>query len=95
VPVIRSLTTWHTRDGKRRIVRLYKAWRNLHDRIQGHIVSGRGGLPIWAGLECGFADWAAFRRWALRNGYSKQRCSLDRIRSNQGYTPSNCRWVGG
>lgn len=93
MPVLRSLTVWTTRDGKRRLIRLYKSWRNLNDRIQGHVKSGRGGVPIWAGLDCGFCDWADFREWALANGYSRERRSLDRIRSSEGYIPGNIRWV--
>jgi hypothetical protein len=93
MPVLRSLTYCRTRDGRRRVIRLYKAWRNLNDRIQGHVKSGRGGLPLWMGLERDFANWAEFRAWALANGYSKTRCSLDRINSREGYIPSNLRWV--
>ncbi len=93
VPVIRSLCVWTTRDGKRRVIRLYKSWKNMHDRVAGTTKSGRGGMPIWAGLECGFADWPDFRAWALSHGYSKTRCSLDRERSTLGYIKSNLRWV--
>jgi hypothetical protein len=93
MPVLRTIVVWRTRDGRRRLIRLYKAWRNLNDRIQGHVKTGRGGVPIWAGLECGFAGWPEFRAWALANGFSRTRCSLDRIRSREGYIPSNLRWV--
>lgn len=93
MPVIRSLTVWTTRDGRKRLIRLYKSWRNMNDRIGGHIKSGRGGQPIWAGLECDFSGWPDFRAWALANGYGRVRCSLDRENSYRGYVRGNLRWV--
>lgn len=93
MPVLRSITTWRTRTGKRRLIRLFKSWRNMNDRIGGHIKSGRGGQPIWAGLECDFSDWADFRAWALAHGYCRVRCSLDRESSFRGYVRTNLRWV--
>lgn len=89
---LRSVTNWTTRDGKRRMIRLYKAWRNMRDRIAGHNYAGNGSR-VWRGLECGFGSFVHFRVWALRNGYSRVRCSLDRIDPEQGYTPQNCRWT--
>jgi len=89
---LRSVVMWRTRLGKRRPIRLYKAWRNMHDRVQGHVKAGNGTTP-WKGLEVGFTDFEHFRAWSLANGYSRGHNSLDRIDPSRGYTPENCRWV--
>jgi hypothetical protein len=93
MPVVRSLTRWKTRAGKVRDIRLYQSYKNMRNRIAGNIKSGRGGFPIWAGLECDFRDFPDFRAWALSHGYCKTFCSLDREKSTQGYVKSNLRWV--
>lgn len=86
------LTTWRTRGGKTRRLRLYGAWKNLRGRISGRLYAGNG-KRAWAGLECAFRDWEHFRSWAIANGYSKARCSLDRIDPARGYGPDNCQWL--
>ncbi len=35
-----------------------------------------------------------FEQWALANGYADN-LTIDRINSNFGYSPANCRWVSG
>jgi hypothetical protein len=85
------LYEWKTRDGVRRRIRLYKAWENLHNRVRGWTTDGAG-RRRWLGLEVGFKNFKEFRAWALVNGYRKG-LVLDRERPNEGYTPSNCRWI--
>ena len=80
------------RTGRRRHIRLFSAWRNLNARVAGTHERCYG-YTYWTGLPVDFAGWDHFRQWSLENGYCRARCSLDRIDSALGYSPSNCRWV--
>ena len=88
---VRRIAWRSKRTGRRRTIRLYRAWDSLHQRVRGTHLSG--GRAYWAGLPVDFESWHHFRRWSLENGFSRERCSLDRIDSTLGYSPSNCRWV--
>lgn len=93
MPVVRTLRTYRCRSGKR-FVRLYRSWLNMHNRVAGVIRSGNG-KAVWhgKGVAPEWDDFMAFRAWALAHGYSRQRCSLDRKRTSEGYGPGNCRWL--
>ena len=88
----RALTEWTTKDGKVRRIRLYARWQALRARVKGSQLS-KNGRSYWKGLPINFRDWAHFREWSLANGYSKEKCSLDRLDSKKGYSPDNCEWV--
>lgn len=80
--------------GKRIVCSLYTAWDSMKKRCRGrsphhfkyYTAKGITVCDEWAD------DYAAFRKWALANGFCKG-MSLDRIDGNRNYEPSNCRWV--
>lgn len=42
---------------------------------------------------CGeWNDYSVFKEWAVLHGY-QDNLSIDRIETNEGYRPDNCRWV--
>lgn len=92
MPVLKSTTNYKTRAGKRRTIRLFKAWKNMRGRVAGTNYAGNK-KRVWMGLPIHFQNWHHFRNWSLENGFSKINNSLDRKEEDQGYSPSNCRWV--
>jgi hypothetical protein len=91
MPVLRTIKTYRCRSGKR-FVRLYRSWINMRSRVKGHIQSGTG-EAIWFGLDIEWQTYEEFHKWAVANGYSKVRCSLEREYADRPYTRDNCRWT--
>ena len=72
---------------------IYKHWLNMRNRCNNpnykyYDAYGGRGISICEDWN----DYATFRRWSLDNGY-KYGLTLDRINTNENYTPNNCRWV--
>lgn len=76
--------------------RLYKEWAGMHHRCYRPMAShfehyGGRGIQVcaeWSGHD----GFDAFAQWSLDNGYAEG-LEIDRIDTDDGYRPDNCRWV--
>ena len=72
---------------------LYFVWQNMIQRCRNprnisYKNYGARGISVCTEWR----DFGAFRSWALATGYEGT-LTIDRENNDEGYSPSNCRWV--
>jgi hypothetical protein len=73
--------------------RLYNIWKNMRQRCRDPNTDNYkyyGGKGIKVCDE--WSKYSNFKNWALTNGYTDS-LTIDRIKSNGNYEPTNCQWI--
>lgn len=79
--------------------RLFRVWASMLNRCENknepaYRWYGERGITVCHEWH----DYGTFRLWAESSGYDAtaktHECSIDRIDTEKGYYPENCRWVG-
>jgi hypothetical protein len=78
------------KDGKKS--RLYHIWEDMKNRC---LNKNNKRYPSYGGrgilLFENWHNYVEFHNWAINNGYSEN-LTIDRIKVNGNYEPSNCKW---
>lgn len=87
-----KVTARNTKHGESN-TRLYHVWQGMKQRCE---YQRHKNYPQYGGrgiaLCSEWQNYENFKTWAINNGY-KEGLSIDRINSDLGYEPDNCRWV--
>lgn len=93
--ILKETTQKQTTHGKTN-TRIYTIWQAIKNRCNNPNNKGYnnyGGRNIKMCIEWE-NSFEAFYKWAIDNGYNDN-LSIDRINTNAGYYPENCRWADG
>lgn len=83
----------HGNTVRGKITKLYRCWNNMicrckYKNTEFHKYYIDKGIKVCDEWN----DFCNFEEWALTNGY-KDGLTIDRIKSDIGYCPENCRWI--
>ena len=84
----------HKKNTKHGLCRhpLYHTWQNIKGRVKGRDARSIKHYAHVSICEEWGNNFKSFYDWSLLNGW-EEGLSIDRIRSDGDYVPSNCRWV--